>query len=85
MSAPRWLTVSLFLLPLMLWQPLWAADSDEQSEPPPAETESAEGEDPLLTEAAEAEDAPRQATSEDTFTPSVQISEDLSVSFPVDI
>src|SRR5690606_4989686 len=85
MSAPRWLTVSLFLLPLMLWQPLWAADSDEKSEPPRARRRSAEGEDSLLTGAAEAEDAPRQATGEDTFTPAVQISEDRSVSFPVDI
>jgi len=40
-----------------------------------------------LVEAAEAENTQQRppAASDDTFTPSVQISEDLSVSFPVDI
>jgi len=43
-------------------------------------------EDPLLKEAAEAAAAPAATgPSEESFTPTVQISEDLSVSFPVDI
>ena len=49
-----------------------AADNAEQGEAEPTDAEEAEGEGALVLE-------------DENFVPSVQISEDLSVSFPVDI
>ena len=75
----------------------WSFGAEET----PATSLPAEEEDPIIAEARQAaeEDASRAANvpdggaivtddpsaSEDTFIPTVQISEDLSVSFPVDI
>lgn len=60
------------------------AAADERDETPDdAATNTAE--DPILAEAAEAETTDRRSGADDTFVPSVRISEDLSVSFPADI
>jgi hypothetical protein len=90
MCKHPWLRALALAWPLLL-PPLHAAESEqntsEQEQNEPAlQTQNSE-EDPLLVEAAEAENTQQRppAASDDTFTPSVQISEDLSVSFPVDI
>ena len=68
----------LFLLPL--------AAQDENAEPPP---EQQRQEEPAPADPAEAsesrQDPPRTIDDLDSFVPSVEISSDLSISFPVDI
>jgi hypothetical protein len=63
-----------------------AAESTEGStnaNAAPADIDSALDEEIRAAEAAAA--TPQRGTTEESFVPSVQISEDLSVSFPVDI
>ena len=83
--------LKLFAIMLLLGsQQLWSAEDET--------ADTAETVDPIIAEAKQAaEDAASRAedtdaalvddpaASEDTFTPTIQISEDLSVSFPVDI
>ena len=63
---------------------LSAAAAQEQPDESSATAESAEAKTEPVTESAEPP-APTSERSPDTFTPSEEISEDLSVSFPVDI
>jgi len=87
MAPRRWGLALLFLLTPLHAPALFAAEAEQEAtSETPTPAAGNESEDPLLTEAAEAQDQPQQRpAADDTFTPSVQISEDLSVSFPVDI
>ena len=78
-----WLLCALLTLPASAAE----APAPDASQTPAQSAAAAESPtDPLLAEAAAAAAAPPPpAPREESFTPTVQISEDLSVSFPVDI
>lgn len=90
-GLPRWAWLLLFSL---AFQPASAQDDTGRDDNPPdaAEAEEAGAEQPAATDSDEQQVGDESPESPDDisrafedFVPSAQISEDLSVSFPVDI
>ena len=84
-------TPSLLLLFCLIvaLQPAWAAEAPAAAEPPAEDTAATMTPDDAAapadsTDAAE-DPTPGTMAADDTFVPTVEISEDLSVSFPADI
>ena len=89
MTRLLFLLVMLIALPLRAAEPEAPAPAVEEEQEADEESTDLEAEDAALAEEIRvAEEAARNAPPSDPnepFVPSVQISEDLSVSFPVDI
>jgi len=85
-NVALWILCTCLSMPVVAAEAPSSATSSATAKQAPTSAPADAAQDPLLAEAAAAAAAPPvQTPGEESFTPTVQISEDLSVSFPVDI
>ncbi|MFZ9585779.1 MAG: hypothetical protein ACO280_12610 [Pseudohongiellaceae bacterium] len=82
----RYLLLLAAVTPVALWAAELPSAPGQTGSPGPASTTTGAGAGAVSPETgAEADQTPGTMTANDTFVPTVEISEDLSVSFPADI